>query len=239
MRPLPLLVLIAAVLFAGASLVTPFNGAVGTDLPVPQVDPPVQPAGWAFAIWGIIYLWLILGAAYGLWRRAADPAWDRARGPLLASLVLGIPWLWIALRSTPVAVAWIVAMAAFAVWAWLRAPAEDRGWLRGPIGLYAGWLTAATGVSLGILAAGYGLLPPLGAAFAAVLLALVVAVAVQRQRPGAWTYGAAVAWALLGLTVRSLGTYPGLAALCALGIVAILWVALRHPRPRVTPRGAS
>lgn len=29
---------------------------------MPQVDPPVQPAGWAFSIWSEIYLWLIVSA---------------------------------------------------------------------------------------------------------------------------------------------------------------------------------
>ena len=27
---------------------------------------PVQPAGWAFGIWGVIYIWLIVGAIWGL-----------------------------------------------------------------------------------------------------------------------------------------------------------------------------
>ena len=38
-----------------------FNGFTPFQFPIPQVDPPVQPAGYAFSIWGIICFWLVLG----------------------------------------------------------------------------------------------------------------------------------------------------------------------------------
>ena len=42
-----------------------FNGFAPDQFPVPQDDPPVQPAGYAFSIWGVIYLWLIVGTGFG------------------------------------------------------------------------------------------------------------------------------------------------------------------------------
>ena len=37
------------------SLTEPFTGYTPESFPVDQIDPPVQPAGYAFAIWGVIY----------------------------------------------------------------------------------------------------------------------------------------------------------------------------------------
>ena len=57
------LTFILALAFALApALTNPFTGFTADQLPVPQIDPPIQPAGYAFAIWGLIYLWLIASA---------------------------------------------------------------------------------------------------------------------------------------------------------------------------------
>ena len=88
------LVLLGALVFAAAPFLTPgFNGFEPSQFPVPQDDPPVQPAGYAFSIWGLIYLWLIAGAVFGLWKRADEPDWAALRPPLFASLALGSVWL--------------------------------------------------------------------------------------------------------------------------------------------------
>nr|WP_240769056.1 hypothetical protein [Paracoccus liaowanqingii] len=47
------MVLLAALAFAASPLIFPgFAGYDAGRFPIPQVDPPVQPAGWAFSIWG-------------------------------------------------------------------------------------------------------------------------------------------------------------------------------------------
>ena len=58
-RKTSLLVLLAALAFALSPLLSSgFNGFAPDQFPIPQDNPPVQPAGYAFAIWGLIYLWL-------------------------------------------------------------------------------------------------------------------------------------------------------------------------------------
>ena len=65
-RSWAILVLIAAIAFALSPVIFPGFAGYDADLfPIPQENPPVQPAGWAFSIWGLIYLWLILGALEG------------------------------------------------------------------------------------------------------------------------------------------------------------------------------
>lgn len=61
-RALTIAVLIAALAFAASPVIFPEFAGYRPDLfPIPPENPPVQPVGWAFSIWGVIYAWLILG----------------------------------------------------------------------------------------------------------------------------------------------------------------------------------
>ena len=93
-RYLPHLTLLFAVLFALSPLASDgFNGFTPDQFPVVQHRWPVQPAGWAFSIWGLIYLWLIAGSVWGLLKAPYDPEWQRMRRPLLVSLTVGTFWI--------------------------------------------------------------------------------------------------------------------------------------------------
>ena len=219
------LVLLVALAFAAAPIFSTFNGFDPDLYPVPQEDPPVQPAGYAFAIWGLIYLWLIVHGAWGLLRRAHDPAWDRIRVPLISSLAVGIPWLAVAERSPLAATAMIWAMLAGALAALFRTTtAEDRLLLAPPVAIYAGWLTAASSVSVGLLLAGYGITGEVAAAWIGLALAAALAVVVQVRLGRAPEYGLAVAWAAVAVMVRNLGGDTGLSL--AAGFLAAIMVGL-------------
>ncbi len=204
---MPVLVLLAALAFALSPLLAPgFGGFDANQFPIPQVDPPVQPAGYAFGIWGLIYLWLIIGAAYGAWKKSTDTRWAPMRLPLILSLVVGATWLPIAQTSAVWATILIWVMLAFAAFAILRAPqgGGTNAWLgRAPVALYAGWLTAASSVSLGLMAAGYGVMGQIPAAILSLLLALVLAVLIARKRPDAFGYLVGVIWALIAVCVQN------------------------------------
>jgi hypothetical protein len=236
MRPLPLLTLLATLTFIGSAFFFPFQGYDEGQVPIPQPDPPVQPAGWAFSIWTLIYLGLFLSAAYGVWRRADDPLWDRVRLPLLLSLAIGTPWLAIAQRSAIWATVVIVLMAALAIAAMLRAPERDRWLLRAPVSLLAGWLTAASFVSLGSTLAGFGVMGAVAAAWLCVALAAATALAVQAAAGRAPAYAVSAGWALFAIAVKNAGDLNGLAILAALGAAAVAvvaWIGWRRG-PRVT-----
>ena len=210
--------------FVLSPLVTsPFSGFTEDQLPIPQIEPPVQPAGYAFAIWGLIYGWLVLSAGFGLLKRRQSGPWDRGRLPLIVSLAIGTPWLWVAGQSAVWATILIFAMAAGAIAAMVTGPQEDRWWFRAPVSIYAGWLTAASFVSLGSTAAGYGLITDAqGWAYAGIGLALVTAVVVQMQARKAPGYGLTVIWALVGITVTNGMANFGVTATAAAGIVILL-----------------
>jgi hypothetical protein len=230
-------VVTAAMAFILSPLVTDgFNGFRPDQFPIPQNDPPVQPAGYAFAIWGVIYLWLIAGALFGLLKRAEAPGWDAMRWPLTVSLVVGAAWIPVAQMSPLWATVLIWVMLVTALWALLSAGDEDRLWLRTPIALYAGWLTAASCVALGLMLAGHGVVGAQPAALAMIVLALVIALVVNALRADAPEYNAAVIWALVGVIVANLGTANvAVLVLCAAGIAALSVSALR--RAKASPAG--
>lgn len=208
--------------FIGSVWVTdPFTGFRPDQLPIPQVDPPIQPAGYAFAIWGLIYAGLFVSAAFGLAVRVTDTAWETTRFPLLLSLALGTPWLWVANQSATGATALIFTMLIFAVIALLRSPDHDRWLLRAPIALYAGWLTAASFVSLGSLAAGHGIvLDQLDWAYAGIVMALLVTLTIQ-NRVKAPEYGLTVIWALVGIIMANQVENLWVSVTAAAGILLI------------------
>jgi hypothetical protein len=231
-----LTLLLTVTFVTSPAFTAPFSGFRRDQLPIPQIDPPVQPAGYAFAIWGLIYGWLLVSAVYGVFARRTDAAWDRVRTPLMLSLALGTPWLAVANRSAIWATVLIFAMAAPAIVALARAPDADRGWLRTPVAIYAGWLTAASFVSLGSTAAGYGVLTGgVGWAYIGIALALVVAVSVQRTVPRAPAYGATVIWALAGIVVANGGDLIGVTLLAGAGIV-VLGALLARKRKQAAER---
>ena len=231
-RTLPLLVLVLAVAFALSPLASDgFNGFTRDQFPVVNDFWPVQPAGWAFSIWGVIYLWLIAGSAYGLWRAADAPDWQPMRGPLALSLGIGVFWIAAANRSPVLATVMIVAMAAAAIVAVIRSGRTDSAWQSAPVGLYAGWLTAATGTAVGVVLSGYGFLSPQVAALIMLLLLLLVALVVQGRRPDVWTYPVAVGWALVGVIAANWPLRNWLViAIAAAGILALALrgAAARH-----------
>lgn len=231
-RTIAILTFVAAIAFAVAPFLSRgFNGFAPDQFPVPQVDAPVQPAGYAFAIWGLIYLWLIAGTGFGLVARGAAPDWRAGRVPLLASLGVGSFWIAVAQVSVIWATLLIWVMLATALAALRRAGHADRWLQREPIGAYAGWLTAASCVSVGLVLAGYGVTSGTVAACIGLALALGIAAAMQRARPDCVAYSAAVVWALIGVILSNLAPpNPAVLGLAAVGAVFLATAALRAAR---------
>ncbi len=227
-----ILTLTAALAFALSPLTTTgFNGFRPDQFPVPQIDPPAQPAGYAFAIWGPIYLWLVAGAAFGLLKRAEASDWDAPRWPLIASLVVGAAWIPVAQMSPVWATVLIWVMLATAIVALLSSSRGDRLWLAAPVALYTGWLTAASCVALALVLAGNGIVGEQSAALAAIVLALAIGAGVLAARPDTPEYALALGWALAGIMAGNLEpSNIAVLALCAAGIAALGALVLRQWR---------
>jgi hypothetical protein len=229
MRALSILLFVAAVAFALGPFTTPGFGGFDPNLyPNPQTDPPVQPAGYAFAIWGPIYLWLVISTGFGLFKRHDDPDWNRHRLPLLISLVIGAAWLPVAMVSPIWATILIFAMLFTAAIALARAPARDRWLGKAPIAFYAGWLTAASYASLGLTGAGFEIAyGEVTWAYIAIVLAFATALVVHGMRRDEPIYFLSTVWALVAIAVKNWGDVQTVAwlALAGAGLLAIIMVA--------------
>ncbi len=230
MKHLAWLIFLTAIAFAASPFVSDgFNGFTPGQFPVPQDNPPVQPAGWAFSIWGVIYIWLIVATGFGAVARPYARDWDLCRPSVLMTLGIGVFWIPVANLSVPWATAMIWAMLAFAVLAMLLSPRADRWLMAEPLGLYAGWLTAASSVSVGLILGGYGVVGEQAAALIGLALALAIALAVQNRRPGILAYPAAVIWALSGVAAQNLT--PVNLPVLGLTVTGMILLALAAWRP--------
>ncbi len=241
-RTKAILTLVTAVAFAASPLWSPgFNGFDPELFPIPQHDPPVQPVGWAFSIWGPIYLALILHGIWGLWRHSDDPGWDDMRWPLILSLGPGSVWLLVANLNVLLATLLIWAMLVTALAALFLSPGRrvvtDAGpepappgnrWLgRVPVGIYAGWLTAASWVSVGLMLGGYGVLGPTAAALVTLPVLVIFATIFQIWLGRAPEYGLTVIWGLLGILAANWGGGWLIPMLAAAGIAVVGVTCLR------------
>lgn len=219
----PWLVLAAAIAFLVAPFISPpFTGYDPGMFPVVIARPFIQPAGYAFSIWGLIYGWLAVHAVFGLIKRADDAAWDVTRAPLAGSALMGAVWLAIAGLAPVTATVVIWVMLGLALLALYRAdPARDRWLLVAPIAIYAGWLTAAAHVSLGVILAGYGWLSNTASAIFMLALVLAIAITVQMRKRGVLEYGATVIWALIGVIAANWSDASTVAYVAVAGIVVM------------------
>ncbi len=227
-----ILVLAATLGFVLAPALTSGFGGFDPDLfPIRQDRPPVQPAGYAFGIWGLIYAWLLVHAGFGLLRRAEDRGWDAGRWWLIVSLAVGASWISVANANAPMATVliWVMLLGALGA-LWLSPAGRDRWLAQAPVAIYAGWLTAASWVAVGFMLGGYGVLPEAWAATLCLVAAFGMAAAVQTALPRAPEYGATVIWALVAVAVANAGaTWPvaGLAVLGVLGMAALVVRSVR------------
>jgi hypothetical protein len=225
---MPFLILFLAVAFALSPLLVPDFGGFDPDrFPVPQDNPPVQPAGYAFAIWGVIYLWLVGSALFGVAARRDARDWGAVRAPLAISLAIGAVWLPAAQLSPVLATVLIWFMLVTALLALWRSPVRDPGWASWPLGLYAGWLSAASCVAIGLLLAGYGVMGETGAAVLMLTIAIVLAVFMQNRLDRAPTYGLAVIWALTAVAVQNGFDFGLITNIAIAGSLAVAWPTVR------------
>lgn len=209
-------------------------------------DETLRAAGWAFSIWGLIYLGLLVYAVYQALPRTPESPLVRLLGwPSVAAL--GGITLWIAAAAADWE--WTSVILIFASALVLLAPLVDgageldsasrrqRLLVAWPLALLAGWLSLAAVVNLATVVTGQGLLPetpgPQVWGVLAVVLVTVLALAVT-WRTRLWIYALPVAWGLVGVFAAEQGEGDSLlafAALAAAFLVAVAAGLLARRRP--------
>ncbi|HZV84120.1 MAG TPA: hypothetical protein VFF48_03955 [Brevundimonas sp.] len=199
-------------------------------------DATLRVAGYAFAIWGVIYLGILIYAVRQVLPQTGESLMIQRFGWPSALAFLGIG-LWIVAAAMDQEVGTIVLIFgsltvllipllrhAGAVRALDKAD-RDRWMTLWPLALLAGWLTVAAPLNLITVATGNGdlpsvLSPTIWAMLAIVIVALVALAVTQQIRTVA--YALPIAWGLLGAFVAEQERNAPLAYFALVAAVAVL-----------------
>ena len=208
-------------------------------------DATLKIASWAFAIWGIIYLALLVYAVRQVLPQTGESEMIGRFGWPSVLALLGIGW-WIVASAFDLELLTIVLIfgsAAVLILPLLRHAAAIRMLPRGdrdrwmtvlPLSLLGGWLTIASPVNLLTVLTGNGDLPPLlsptGWALAAGVCAAALGLFVS-WRTRLFSYPLPIAWGLLGAFAAEQERNPTLAfpilGLAVITLLGGLWLSLR------------
>jgi hypothetical protein len=198
-----------------------------------QGDATLRAAGPAFAIWGLIYAWLIVMAFYQLTSAGrAAPILRQISIP--AALAIALCGAWIAaaaLNLRWLTVAIIFTAAVLLVWSLARADpvhGRDRWLILIPLHLLAGWLTIAAGLNLMTVLTAEGWIEPQLYWSAVGIGGVFTAAAWSALRLNSPLYLTPVIWGFLWV-FQAMAGEAGWAALAAGGALAVLAVALLLP----------
>ena len=208
-------------------------------------ESPVTPAGYAFAVWGLIYAASLALAVYQLLPAQRGRQVHRRTGWWLVG-AFGASTIWVPIFGTRtvwlaqvVIVGLVVALTGAAI-ALTRSGAAgsvaERLLLRLPVTFYLGWAALATAAGFGTTFRSLGM--PASAwwvtavSLGLVLLAVVFAVGVVSRLTATAGFAATSCWALVAVAVGT--TVPAVRWATALGIAvvlaALLITAVRSPR---------
>jgi hypothetical protein len=224
---------IAVITVNALATALPLNGQTTGEIS-DRFDVYFVPAGYVFAIWGLIYLALIAYSIYQALPSQRDNPRLRRIGYLyilssLANIAWIFLWHWEYFALTLVA---MVALLLLLIVIYLqlgtgrtRVPASETWLARVPFSLYLGWITVATIANVTSLLEylgwdGWGISP---VAWAVIMLvvAMIVASLVSLTR-GDVAYVAVIVWAFAGIAVKQSDTQAvAITAWVTAGIVAL------------------
>ena len=209
---------VAMVGFNGYAEVYHFNGTTVGGL-AHKVDLWIMPAGYVFAIWGVIYIalavWLFRFCLAGPSRKRLGFLPFTLSGILfVATCCLNIAWLalWHMERNFwALVIILIMTVLAWMLYALVRRDATKAGtptaakaldWI--PLSIYASWLSVATLVNAGyMVVAGHKVGNAVQGFATIIVVGALLAVAYLMNRHGKdWVFGLVVIWACLGIGIR-------------------------------------
>ncbi|WP_324828298.1 hypothetical protein [Qipengyuania zhejiangensis] len=241
-------IIVAVIIQIGAT----FLPQLGLGEPIGQRSDSVRtlitPAGWAFAIWGPLFLG---SAIYAFWQafpaQKSNELLDRVGWLSVGALASqGIWAIYTQFANLTAISALIIAFSLACLLAIIRilvtferAFTGAERWIVGlTFSALAAWLTAATIVNVSATLAYYGLggdgAYPLVAAAIVLTGGIIAAFAVARSQGNPW-FAAVFAWALLAIFMRGGQASVAIAAACVVSGVLVLsatFLSLRYPAAR-------
>jgi hypothetical protein len=196
----------------------------------------ITPAGYAFAIWSLIYAGLIIFSIYqALPSQTFNARFRRIRTLYIVNCAANCAWIllwhremiWASLVMIFVLLSTLVFINANLRNAEMAAVTET--WIaRVPFGLYFGWVTVATilNFTLALVSSGVKTLDSMTTTFALILVVATTILGILiRLKLSSAAYALAMAWALTAIAVKH-GSETLLVIFTAFGVIALLIAAI-------------
>lgn len=225
-----------------------------------QGDQTLEVAGYAFSIWGLIYLGILIYAVRQVLPRTGESTVLNRLGWPSAATFVGLA-LWVVASAADWK--WATVVLIFAQWLALLLPMlalsgrirslsrweGDRTMVVWPLAALVGWLTAAAPLNLVTVLTATGALPasPSQTVWAILVLAAVVLITLAvTARLRTLAYPLPVAWALVGAFAAEQADSPvvGFTALAGaaavlIGAVILTFRLKAEPKPAEAPRAEA
>lgn len=194
----------------------------------------ITPAGYAFSIWSLIYLGLLLFVIYqALPSKRSGGILEGIRTLFILNCAANCAWL-VAWHYDLMALSVALMLTILATLAFISVRAKECRTtaevllIRAPFNLYFGWITVATiaNITIFLVSSGFEPRTAFGSYAGAALILIASAIGVfVRFRLNAFAYAMAIAWGITAIAVKQSGNTPIVVA-AALGVVVLLFVAL-------------
>ncbi|MCA9581830.1 MAG: hypothetical protein KC416_08545, partial [Myxococcales bacterium] len=211
-----------------------------------QYNALFTPAGYAFSIWGLIFLGLVANGVYLAWSAfsqapgggASSDTILRMVPPLVVANLANCAWIWLWLTERTglslVAMAVIlfslgVVIVRLDIARW-NAPMATIAWLWWPAAIYAGWIVVASIANAAAYLSKVGWLHEsneVGWTVAMIVLATVVDLTMVLWRNLREVAGVGI-WALVAISVRHAGEIPTIAVAAGIGAGVLALVVVAH-----------
>lgn len=207
----------------------------------------ITPAGYAFAIWGVITLGCLVYGVYQLLpSQRKNKLYDRMAAPLTITFIGFSVWLLAAARDWLWATVAIFVVMLVSLWAAygqlqkskIKLSAFESFLIKGTLGLYLGWSTVAIVLNVMAALAYYNVIfvdeRSLLAYIGILLVALVHALWGWRRIGANYYYAGTIIWAFVAVAVRTNAQGSFLLTAIAAAAVVIMLAATRFLRPQST-----
>jgi len=223
---------ILTVIINGLAGSTTLIGGVNTAAVSDSYPTLITPAGFTFAIWGVIYFLLGVFAVYQALPGQGEKEYHRRIGWLFVLIsIANIAWIFLwqyGLVTLSVPVMAVLLIGLILIYTRLgigktRVPLKERIAIHLPFSIYLGWITIASIVNVAVALVavnwdGFGVSPETWAIIIMVIALLLALTVIATRKDIA--YGLVIAWALFGIASKQAN--PSIVATAQVGIIVIL-----------------
>ena len=231
-KPMQFFVILAtfAVIFVNYLATQGYIGGITANYISDKYPTYATPAGYAFSIWALIYLGLIIFSLFQAMPAQADN-FKKVRGFYILSCVANCVWIFLWHNQLIVASvgAMLVLLVSLVAINFSLSKADSLV-ARVPFGMYFGWVTVATIVNIVVCLASVGIDISIGTACILIVIATIFGVFFRLKLPNA-AYGLTVTWGIVAIAVKH-GGVTAISFVSAFAVITLM-IAVITPALRL------